>query len=267
MVSAGTPVYTCEYGSCKGGGYSWSQSELDDALASDVGALVRDDPGTQECLDIFTNGATTNFSMDMLKSLFNVDDNVIKDWQVGEGIACAYLHDHRSCDIPWCNQRDLRTPSGSLPGVDICGIRTDNGSDQLFVCEVKTSTEQAYPPQVASANPHHGGLAAQVKDLRDNELLQRTIIRYLVCRAKEEPWRTRIRCAVGRYLTRNSDIGIYGFMVRDVTPDKKDLEKRVKDVSADTNGTDIEFLALYLPLGKIATLATSIRRTGGGVVC
>ena len=151
--------------------------------------------------------------------------------------------------------------------MDICGIRADNdGSYQFFFCEVKTSSEQTYPPQVASGSPHYGGLAAQVKELRDNQKVLKTIIRYLACRSKEEPWRTRFQCAVGRYLVQNSDVSIFGFMVRDVAPDKKDLEKRVKDVAASTNGSRIEFLALYLPLDSIQRLSDVLvqsTRTGG----
>lgn len=254
MIAEGTHIYTCGRDQCKGSGYSWSQNELDDALASDVGQIIRDDEGSQDCLDIFNDGTTTNFEMERLRSIFSIDENLIKDWQVGEGIACAYLQSHRDCLIPWNTKRDLRTPKGSLPGVDICGVRTYQGYDQLFFCEVKTSSEKAYPPQVASHNPRQGGLAAQVEDLRDKAAIRETVIRYLAYRAKGASWGDRFRAAVCRYVSDNHDISIFGFMVRDVTPDERDLKNRVSDVASNTVGPRIEFLALYLPEGKIATL-------------
>ena len=207
--------------------------------------------------------------MDRLRSLFGSDCNEVKDWQVGEAIANAYLHDHRDCLVPWNAQRDLRTPKGSLPGVDICGIRDNNGCDQFFFCEVKTSSELSYPPQVASRKPHGGGLAAQVEELRDNGQIRKTVINYLAYRAKDASWRNRFCNATIRYLHDNKDISIFGFMVRDVAPDVRDLNKRVKDVAKNSSGTQIEFLALYLPRGQIASLAGSINRanTSLGATC
>lgn len=260
MVAKGTLVYTCDHNPCKGSGYTWSQHELDAALASDICKIVQDDQGQQDCLDLFTEGNTTNFDMEGLRSLFRVGDEDVKDWQVGEAIAIAYLHDHRDCLVPWNTQRDLRTPKGSLPGVDICGIRTYNGHDQFFFCEVKTSTEEAYPPQVASRRPRSGGLAAQVEELRDKAAIRKTIIYYLASRAKCGSWKDWFRKATATYLRDNSNVSIFGFMVRDVAPDSRDLNKRVKDVAKSTNEMQIEFLALYLPHGQIASLPASVHQ-------
>ena len=260
MVASGTLVYRCDCNPCKGAGYAWSQRELDEALSSDVGEIVRDDLGKKEVLDIFKDGKVTEFDMAGLMSLFNANGNDTKNWQIGEAIANAYLCGHRECLVPWNTQRDLRTPKGSLPGVDICGIRNNSGCDQFFFCEVKTSSEEAYPPQVASRNPNGGGLAAQVEELRDNVNVRGTIINYLAVRAIDAIWKDRFRKATLRYIRDANDISIFGFMVRDVTPDARDLEKRVMDVAKSTFGPQIEFLALYLPQGQIATLAGSVNQ-------
>ena len=269
MVARGTVAYTCNHDPCKGFGYVWSQEELDAALASDVGQIARDDQGIQDILDLFNNGSTTEFDMAGLTAMFNPDEQEIKDWQVGEAIANAYLHDHRDCLVPWNTLRDLRTPKGSLPGVDICGIRGVNGQDQLFFCEVKTSSEAAYPPQVASRKPNGGGLAAQVEELRDDGRIRATIIKYLAARALNTSWKDRFCNATRRYIHNNDDISIFGFMVRDVAPNLKDLNKRVKDVAKSTTKAQIEFMALYLPYGQIASLAESLNQsiTSVGGVC
>ena len=56
MVAKGTLAYTCNHDPCKGSGYSWSQHELDAALSSEVGRIIRDDKGEQEALDLFAAG-------------------------------------------------------------------------------------------------------------------------------------------------------------------------------------------------------------------
>lgn len=258
MVAEGTQAYTCGLDTCKGSGYVWSQQETDAALESDVAQIVRDDAGLADCLSLFDAGTTTDFEMERLRTVFSVDEGTIKNWQVGEALACAYLESHRDCLIPWNTQRDLRTPRASLPGVDICGIRSFEGSDQFFFCEVKTSTDKHYPPHVASQNPHSGGLIAQVEELCDNESIRNTVIRYLAIRAKGATWQGRFCNAAKGYVNAEKRMSVFGFLVRDVEPNVKDLKKRVTDFGESPEGFHVEFLALYLPLDQIQHLAEAV---------
>ena len=164
---------------------------------------------------------------------------------MGEAIAETYLTDHRSCSFPWPDGRDERKSGSSLPGADLVGFGIDDDGDCLAFGEVKTSSEQSYPP---GAMYGRTGLKQQLEDLRDEEAIRDDLVRYLGHRAGSAPWRARFERAASRYLQNTSDIQLYGCLVRDVEPHQDDLRVRVGRLAgACPEGTRIELLALYLP--------------------
>lgn len=258
MVSKGSEVYRCDCFPCKGCGISWSQEELDAAIQSDVVSLVYDTDGVSACLEMFLAGATTQFDMTELLSIFERQGN-LTDWQVGEYIATAYLASCRGCFFPWNSARDIKTPNCSLPGADICGICNVDGTYRFFFGEVKTSHENKYPPQVVSQRKNSDGLAAQIEILRDDIGIQKTLITYLAHRVVSTPWQDCFKEATIRYSKNRDDITIFGFLVRDVEPNPKDIKKRVSDVAKNSRPqSDIEFVALYLPDMSISNLAVTV---------
>ncbi|MCY4151175.1 MAG: hypothetical protein OXE94_02930 [Aestuariivita sp.] len=243
-VSAGEVAYALGAPPCSGVGLRWSDEELNLALNDGVAAVLFDDEGSANIEAILVGLEDTDFAQDALRRILKEPDQ-IEDWRVGEAIAETYLKDHRSCSFPWPDGRDERKPRSSLPGADLVGFGIDASGDCFVFGEVKTSSERSHPP---GAMYGRTGLKQQLEDLRDNEGIRDSLVKYLGYRARLAPWRERFKRAAGRYLQNSSDIQLYGCLIRDVAPHRNDLRFRVRDLGAACpHGTRIELLALYLP--------------------
>lgn len=262
-VAVGKTIYEIGNAPCSGVGMRWSKDDLDSAIDGPVAATLFDDKGKVDIRRILTDLADTEFAQENLQRI--LDDPVdISNWCVGEAIAETYLTCHRSCCFPWPDGRDERKVGSSLPGADLVGFGSDRCGDCFAFGEVKTSSEGRYPPRTVYGR---AGLKHQLEDLRDSEVTRHDLMKYLGHRAGEAPWRSRYENAARRYLKNNSDIQIYGFLVRDVEPHGNDLEARVTLLADDCpEGTQIMLLALYLPQGVIGSLGETIisRRSAKG---
>ncbi|MEL6244018.1 MAG: hypothetical protein AAFQ21_00425 [Pseudomonadota bacterium] len=233
----------------------WSSGELDAAITDRVSALVLDDDGKADIDGILNSLAETEFAQDGLRAIL-ADPNHLDDWRVGEAIAEAYLSDHCACEFPWPDGRDERKSGSSLPGADLVGFRTDDDGDALAFGEVKTSTEQQYPPGAVYGRT---GLKQQLEDLRDREHIRDDLLKYLCHRAKNANWKARFIEASRRYLQDKSDVHLFGFLVRDVQPNEDDLRVRVTKLAENKPvSTNVELYALYLPNGRIDGIGASI---------
>ncbi|WP_138381167.1 hypothetical protein [Luteithermobacter gelatinilyticus] len=261
-VAVGETVYNEGKAPCSGLGLTWSDDDLDAAMKGPVVAILFDDVGKADIEDILTGLAETEFEQEGLRRVL-ADPDDIEDWRIGEAIAETYLTDHRDCYFPWPDGRDERKRGSSLPGADLVGLHNDGQGNCLAFGEVKTSSEDKHPPGAM-----HGrtGLKQQLEDLRDNVSIRDDLVKYLGFRAKGAKWIHLFQQAAQRYLRNNSDVQLYGFLVRDVEPHKNDLRARVKKLAEDCpGGTRIELLALYLPKGRIEGIgkAAVAARAGG----
>ena len=73
---------------------------------------------------------------------------VPEDWRVGEALAQAFLAAHRNCTFPWPASRDLRNPVSSPAGTDLVGFVDFDRGGLFAFGEVKTSTQQQWPPSL-----------------------------------------------------------------------------------------------------------------------
>lgn len=253
-VAAGQPVYRLGGGQCSASGLTWSQVELDTAMSGPVESVLFDDAGRADIETILADLAETEFELERLKGVLAIPDE-IEDWRVGEAIAESYLTHQRSCFFPWPDGRDERKTGSSLPGADLVGFSIDENGDCLAFGEVKTSSEDRYPPRSMYGRT---GLKQQMEDLRDNESIRDSLLRYLGYRVNTASWRTRFEAASKRYLRDKSDIQLYGVLIRDVRPDSQDLSARSQSLCLDRpTETRIELLALYLPEGCIDGIGRS----------
>ena len=82
---------------------------------------------------------------------------------------------------------------------------------------------------------------------------------------KSPSGRRAYRQAAARYLAKDSDLSLFGFLVRDVDPKSEDLASRTallaKNCPPDTS---IALRALYLPSGSIPSLAAKAQAHMGG---
>ena len=247
-VAVGKTVYSHGTVPCSGVGLAWSDRELDAAMSDSVAVVLFDDEGKASIEAILANLVDTEFAQEGLKRVLTAPED-IEDWRVGEAIAETYLTHHRSCYFPWPDGRDERKSGSSLPGADLVGFSTDDSGDCLAFGEVKTSSEDRYPP-----NSMYGrtGLKRQMGDLRDCEAIRDALLRYLGHRVQAASWRPRFEAASRRYLRNKSDVQLYGVLIRDVPPNAGDLRARVQMLCRDRPpATSIELLALYLPERRI----------------
>jgi hypothetical protein len=246
-----------------GAGLDVSATDLDAALSGPVPALVFDDGGKDQIAALLDGVADTAFTQDNLNTLLN-NEREPEDWRVGEALGECYLSEGEDCHFPWPDGRDERKRGSSLPGADLVGFHRDGQIDRFAFCEVKTSAEKSYPPGVAYGRH---GLKQQMEDLRDRREIRDDLVKYLAHRAARATWQERYRSAAGVYLRDPCEVRIFGLLVRDVPPHADDLRARVSNLGKGCpTSTVIELLALYLPQGRIATLAAQVmasRRTGG----
>ena len=261
-VALGQLMYAEGNSPCSGLGRQWSSEDLDAAINEPVAAVLFDDAGKASIEEIMNGVIETEFERDGLQRVLAAPSS-IEDWRVGEAIAETWLTDHRNCHFPWPDGRDERKRGSSLPGADLVGLHTDDQGDCLVFGEVKTSSDTAHPPGTM-----HGrtGLKQQLEDLRDNAAIRDDLFKYLGHRASGAPWLEHFQRAAQRYLAKQSDVQIFGFLVRDVEPHSDDIRVRVQSLGNNCpDGMRIDLLALYLPTGRLngigQVVATS--RAGG----
>ena len=128
--------------------------------------------------------------------------------------------------------------------------------------EVKTSSEANYPPRVMYGET---GLKTQLENLRDQKRIRDDLFKYIGHRAKGMPWRTHFIDASRRYLQNSSDVHLYGVLIRDIAPREDDFNLCVMQVGAGCpEETRIEFLAMYLPNGRINGLGADLAAVQAG---
>jgi hypothetical protein len=217
--------------------------------------VVFDDAGNADLGKLLASIPATEFDQSEIRRVLE-SSPVPEDWRVGEAIAEAYLVNHRVCNFPWPDGRDERRSGSSLPGADLLGFQQNIGTDRFAFGEVKTSGEDKYPP----ANMYgRTGLKMQLEDLRDNVSVRDDLVKYLGHRALNATWKNRFIQAWKRYVNNNTDVQIFGLLIRDVPPHKNDLETRVTKLTQNCpSAMAIELMAIYLPGGTIATLSEKV---------
>ena len=241
---------------------AWSDEELSTAISGPVAAVLFDDEGSADIKSILSGLADTEFAQEELARILSVREG-IENWRVGEAIAETYLTEHRSCYFPWPDIRDERKTGSSLPGADLVGFGADDNGCCLAFGEVKTSSEERYPPGTMYGRT---GLKRQLEDLRDSKAIRDDLLKYLAHRAAMAPWKTSFQSASSRYLRNSADVVLYGVLVRDVPPEADDLRVRVLELAKDCpEGAHIELVALYLPENSIDGLGDAILATRSGL--
>lgn len=263
-IAAGTIQYQLGIAPVTGCGFSYSADELDTALSGSVAEVVYDDSGKADIEALFAGLAETDFEKGEIERILS-DTKPPEDWRVGEALAETYLVHQKDCFFPWPDGRDERKSGSSLPGADLVGFQS-NGTDDFFAFgEVKTSTENKYPP---GAMYGRTGLKQQLEDLKDDVKIKDDIFRYLGFRAQKSAWEDRFKRAAKNYIQSKTNVRVFGFLVRDVEPNQDDLRTRITKLAKDQHADMvIELLALYLPQNSIGQLSNKVVSSrNGGVV-
>lgn len=260
-LSKGTVEYTLGAAPVIGCGISWTDEELDTALAGPVAGVVFDDAGNADCAAMLEGLTETEFDREGVQRVLNSKQEP-EAWRVGEGLAESYLTHHRNCSFPWPDGRDERKSGSSLPGADLVGFYQNGEQDCFAFGEVKISGEAKYPPGAM-----HGrtGLKQQLEDLRDKVSIRDKLVKYLWHRAVKASWKRRFINAYKRYNANSADVCLFGLLVRDVEPHSDDLRVRITKLgNVCPSAMSIELIAIYLPAGSIDSLSKKIVQSRKG---
>ena len=264
-LCVGTEIYIADVKPVIARGAYYKDAELDTALVGPISHILWDDAGTADLATILANVVTTDFSVESVKRIL-ASHTEPENWRVGEGLAEAFLVEHRTCEFPWPSSRDLKNPSASPAGTDLVGFQNTSAAvnaHRFVFGEVKTSEQEAWPPSVMDGRH---GLKKQLEDLRDSTNVKDSLVKYLGHHANGTDWLSRYRSATTRYLANPMDVSLYGILIRDVEPKREDLAFRAGVLA---NGcpaeTSIELRAMYLPKKSICSLAQRVMnmRQGG----
>jgi hypothetical protein len=262
-LAVGSLQYSLGQAPVTGEGRSLSGADLDAALDGPVADAVFDSVGTRDVRRFLEGLSDTEFEPGGVDRVLSAQGNP-EDWRVGEGLAEVYLSDYHACSFPWPDSRDERKSGSSLPGADLVGLCSDDGVERFAFGEVKTSGDKDHPPGVVYGRT---GMKQQMEDLSGNVGIRDGLVRYLAHRAPKTEWAGRFATAFSRYSLDNTDVRLYGVLVRDVAPHQDDLRVRVTTLAHGRRGlTGIVLLGLYLPTGSISGLGRRVAASRKGEV-
>ena len=258
-IAAGTEVYNVDADPVLARGLEYSVNDLNDALNGPVRAVFEDDHGQSRIKSLLDSVARTDFEKGQLAAILDEEPEP-EDWRVGEAFAEVYLTDHRQCSFPWPDRWDERRRRSSLPGADLVGFEETDHVTLPFrfaFGEVKTSSEERTTQQGTPQSPQVAyGVRDQLRYLRDSKSVRDALFQYLAHRAVNADWQPTFQSAARRYFSDDTDIAIFGVLIRDVTPYDTDLKNHATTL-ADTSpvAMRVELLAIYIPRGSIARFA------------
>ncbi|MCX6584703.1 MAG: hypothetical protein NT166_31410 [Candidatus Aminicenantes bacterium] len=249
----GTEIYNLDNKYVTSRGVCYTIDELNRCLKGQVSKILFDQEGMLIIENMLSNTSATGFKNENVKRILSKKLNPEK-WRVGEALAESYLGAHKNCSFPWNSDRDKKNENSSLTGADIVGFQKTTGMDNRFAFgEVKTLEEKKYPPSRAQS------LKSQLTNLYTNTNTRDNLVKYLAHRATNSPWQQQFKNSFRRYMKNNSDVSLFGFMVRDVAPDERDLSSithSLSEISAPQ--PSLELTALYLPAGSISSFSSQV---------
>lgn len=259
MMPIGNEVYNVDNLSLLGRGLEYTEEHYNHAIKCVV-PILKDTRGIAELNAQLSDLAATEFSNKNLERLLTVSSDY-EDWRVGEAMAEAYLTDHLNCEFPWPGGRDLKNPNSSPTGCDLVGFQEKNSSIRFAFGEVKTSSQDQYPPTVVSSRH---GLAEQIESLRKDTRIKDALVRYLGFHSVNTTWVDKYKAAAAEYLNDDCNISLFGFLIRDVPSNLLDLRAKARKLSLDCpSNTSIELRALYIPLDKIKNFSGDLAKLAG----
>lgn len=235
--------------------------DLSAFIQEEVANRLNDIPGRDEFRSHLRGLASTDMGIDSLEVVLNAEIPEERDWAIGEALAEAMLIHSHMVVFPWNMERDKRNAKGSLPGADIVGFLSFDSGFRLALGEVKTSSEEKYPPQVMSGRSGH--LGHQIDNLAQNMGTIYQLLKWLHPRCKGTKYQDAFNQSVGLYLNSgNKAASLFGVLIRDTASNELDLRGRGNALARTVfHPASCELIAIYLPC-KIANLASQIKLGG-----
>ena len=170
--------------------------------------------------ELINNLSDTGFDTSTLETVLASQPG-LTSWEWGECFAYDQVEKHLGINIPWPPFWDRRLRRASLPGADIIGLK-DEGNNIIFVFgEIKTSSQEKYPPDVMTKP--NDGLIDQIKRLASRETIK-DHIQWLSLRAEGKDWKEDFNKALKYYVQHDIGYIIIGLLIRDTLPNVHDLK-------------------------------------------
>jgi hypothetical protein len=235
--------------------------ELDAFLTKQVFSRLDDEEGEQDFRVELQGLSLTGMGTEYLEKVLKAKIPESRDWAAGEALSEAYLIECYGVVFPWNMERDKRNPFASLPGADLVGfIKQDDGTFRLALGEVKTSSENKYPPQVMYGR---GGMIHQLDNLASDLVIIRQLLKWLLPRTRKEPYKNVFKnSCITFFNSQAKAITLFGVLIRDTAPNEQDLQKRGQSLRDKLElPSQCQLVALYLPW-SIEELIPHIRKGG-----
>ncbi len=222
-------------------------------LCTDVKNRLVDEPERQDLISTLKNlQSDTGFSSSQnllldIQALSNSNINV-KNFEIGEAIAEVVLENNFECRFHWNKRRDSKNPQGNQTGADLVGF-IENTNEILFLFgEVKTSSEEKYPPQVMTQKGT--GMISQLKELYSNPQKRLELICYLQSKTSlNDNIKKDFQSAIKAYYNLDNKYQLIGVLIRDteaIENDLKEVYKNLRDTILEPTG--LQLVAVYLPI-------------------
>lgn len=201
------------------------QVACEEWLKYDVAKRVYDQPMIDGLKDDMLALKSENFDISNLMEYIALPTPDAHYWDIGESVADLFLIERIGARLPANRRRDLRTPKGSLPGADVAGYLPDGAGGAMFLFgEIKTSTDEANPPSVMASSG--SGMVAQLTRLVTATDIRRQLLYYLRNRSTKSDLPSLFKSALASLA--KEKYALVGVLVRDTTPDSKDVEAAAK---------------------------------------
>jgi len=243
--------------------------QFSEFLNTRVASRLDDTEGNDAFRNHLNGLALTGLGKESLSAVLNAEQPEERAWAAGEALAEAFLEENEDVIFPWNMERDKRNPFGSLPGADLVGFVNKETGCRFVLGEVKSSSEQQYPPQVMSGrsyNPgdnNHAGMGHQIYKLANDLTAICQLIKWLLPRIRGTEYQPNYeQAAITFFNSGNKEISLHGILIRDTQANEKDLSLPGMAFRRDfSNPTTCQLIALYLPW-SIDQLISKIRHGG-----
>jgi len=188
----------------------------------------------------------TGFESNNLNEVFETMPK-ISEFRIGEIVAEKIVESRYTARFSYNSDRDLKNKNSNNTGADLVGfIELEDGAVKFLFGEVKTSSDKTTPPGVMYSNE---GMIEQLKALGKDRDKIPSLVKWLFCKCigcEDVQVKNDIKQAMTNYCKDKNDIRLIGVLVRDTTPNERDLKSRYTYLNKELTGKmPVQLLAVY----------------------
>lgn len=238
---------SCSTHKCKYVGLLFKRDKFKGYLINTVKDRYFDEEGTSDISKyaIETTGFNDKIIVGKIKDILK-SQVPLEDWRIGEAVAELILEDRFNIRFYYDSTRDAKNMCSSPSGADLVGFAEIDNDTVFAFGEVKTSSEERYPPNVLYGRT---GMIKQLEDLKLSENKRDELIRWISFKSKSLKGKLHsdYKKALIAYLCGDKKrVKLIGVLIRDTRPNIKDLQNRAKTLGENKSDLmEVQLIALY----------------------